>query len=102
MARIPRDNRSSDDRTVVCGWRGCRRIPGVVVVHSLLPIPPVRHSLPHRGPGDADLIPDPVMLPRHPGAIISVSYTHLTLPTKRIVEISVGGGSFKKKKSDQD
>ena len=28
----------------------------------------------------------------------SVSYTHLTLPTKRIVEISVGGGSIKKKK----
>eukprot|EP00658_Telonema_sp_P-2_P013839 TRINITY_DN15248_c0_g1_i10.p1 TRINITY_DN15248_c0_g1~~TRINITY_DN15248_c0_g1_i10.p1 ORF type:complete len:128 (-),score=13.39 TRINITY_DN15248_c0_g1_i10:80-463(-) len=70
MARIPRDNRSSDDRTVVCGWRGCRRIPGGVVVHSLFPLPPVRHSLPHRGPGDADLIPDPVMLPRHPGAII--------------------------------
>ena len=28
----------------------------------------------------------------------AVSYTHLTLPTKRIVEISGGGVSFKKKK----
>ena len=28
----------------------------------------------------------------------AVSYTHLTLPTKRIVEISVVDGSFKKKK----
>ena len=28
----------------------------------------------------------------------AVSYTHLTLPTKRIVEISVVAGSFKKKK----
>ena len=27
-----------------------------------------------------------------------VSYTHLTLPTNREVEISVGGGSLKKKK----
>eukprot|EP00658_Telonema_sp_P-2_P072637 TRINITY_DN6175_c0_g1_i5.p1 TRINITY_DN6175_c0_g1~~TRINITY_DN6175_c0_g1_i5.p1 ORF type:complete len:151 (+),score=22.96 TRINITY_DN6175_c0_g1_i5:217-669(+) len=31
-------------------------------------------------------------------ALIPVSYTHLTLPTKRIVEISVGAVSFKKKK----
>eukprot|EP00656_Telonema_subtile_P012322 TRINITY_DN16199_c0_g1_i2.p1 TRINITY_DN16199_c0_g1~~TRINITY_DN16199_c0_g1_i2.p1 ORF type:complete len:107 (-),score=15.84 TRINITY_DN16199_c0_g1_i2:68-388(-) len=30
--------------------------------------------------------------------VMSVSYTHLTLPTKRIVEISVGAVSFKKKK----
>ena len=30
-----------------------------------------------------------------------VSYTHLTLPTKRIVEISVGAGSLKKKKEDK-
>eukprot|EP00828_Plagiopyla_frontata_P041084 TRINITY_DN5749_c0_g1_i1.p2 TRINITY_DN5749_c0_g1~~TRINITY_DN5749_c0_g1_i1.p2 ORF type:complete len:131 (-),score=10.56 TRINITY_DN5749_c0_g1_i1:42-434(-) len=28
---------------------------------------------------------------------MSVSYTHLTLPTKRIVQISVGAVSFKKK-----
>eukprot|EP00828_Plagiopyla_frontata_P010363 TRINITY_DN15504_c0_g1_i1.p3 TRINITY_DN15504_c0_g1~~TRINITY_DN15504_c0_g1_i1.p3 ORF type:complete len:119 (-),score=38.17 TRINITY_DN15504_c0_g1_i1:19-375(-) len=28
----------------------------------------------------------------------SVSYTHLTLPTKRIVQISVGAGSLKKKR----
>ena len=28
----------------------------------------------------------------------AVSYTHLTLPTKRIVEISGGAGSLKKKK----
>ena len=28
----------------------------------------------------------------------SVSYTHLTLPTKRIVEISVDAGSLTKKK----
>ena len=31
-------------------------------------------------------------------AMKAVSYTHLTLPTKRIVEISVGGASLKKKK----
>eukprot|EP00828_Plagiopyla_frontata_P023171 TRINITY_DN2974_c0_g1_i1.p3 TRINITY_DN2974_c0_g1~~TRINITY_DN2974_c0_g1_i1.p3 ORF type:complete len:103 (-),score=18.17 TRINITY_DN2974_c0_g1_i1:19-327(-) len=31
-------------------------------------------------------------------SIKSVSYTHLTLPTKRIVQISVGGVSLKKKK----
>ena len=29
----------------------------------------------------------------------AVSYTHLTLPTKRIVDISVGAASFKKKKN---
>ena len=29
---------------------------------------------------------------------IPVSYTHLTLPTKRIVEISVAAGALKKKK----
>eukprot|EP00828_Plagiopyla_frontata_P032988 TRINITY_DN4288_c0_g1_i3.p2 TRINITY_DN4288_c0_g1~~TRINITY_DN4288_c0_g1_i3.p2 ORF type:complete len:311 (+),score=55.88 TRINITY_DN4288_c0_g1_i3:185-1117(+) len=33
------------------------------------------------------------------GAYIPVSYTHLTLPTKRIVQISVGDGSVKKKKN---
>ena len=31
----------------------------------------------------------------------AVSYTHLTLPTKREGEISVGGGSLKKKKRKQ-
>eukprot|EP00828_Plagiopyla_frontata_P042742 TRINITY_DN6473_c0_g1_i1.p1 TRINITY_DN6473_c0_g1~~TRINITY_DN6473_c0_g1_i1.p1 ORF type:complete len:448 (-),score=50.05 TRINITY_DN6473_c0_g1_i1:4-1347(-) len=31
-----------------------------------------------------------------------VSYTHLTLPTKRIVQISVGAGSLKKKTSNAD
>ena len=30
--------------------------------------------------------------------IVPVSFSHLTLPTKRIVEISGGGGSVKKKK----
>ena len=33
----------------------------------------------------ADLIADPDYDPEHPSAPISVSYTHLTLPTKRIV-----------------
>ena len=36
------------------------------------------------------------------GAVINVpavSYTHLTLPTKRIVEISGGDGALKKKKT---
>ena len=32
--------------------------------------------------------------------IVTVSYTHLTLPTKRIVEISVVALSLKKKKED--
>ena len=32
------------------------------------------------------------------GSVRAVSYTHLTLPTKRIVEISVGAGLLKKKK----
>eukprot|EP00656_Telonema_subtile_P005002 TRINITY_DN12278_c0_g1_i3.p1 TRINITY_DN12278_c0_g1~~TRINITY_DN12278_c0_g1_i3.p1 ORF type:complete len:267 (+),score=19.05 TRINITY_DN12278_c0_g1_i3:125-925(+) len=32
---------------------------------------------------------------------IPVSYTHLTLPTKRIVEISVGVGTLKKKKAKE-
>ena len=32
----------------------------------------------------------------------SVSYTHLTLPTKRIVEISVGAVSLKKKKRERE
>ena len=32
--------------------------------------------------------------------IKSVSYTHLTLPTNREVEISVGAGSLKKKKEN--
>eukprot|EP00658_Telonema_sp_P-2_P043226 TRINITY_DN31173_c0_g1_i1.p1 TRINITY_DN31173_c0_g1~~TRINITY_DN31173_c0_g1_i1.p1 ORF type:complete len:123 (-),score=9.24 TRINITY_DN31173_c0_g1_i1:32-400(-) len=32
----------------------------------------------------------------------SVSYTHLTLPTKRIVEISGVGGSFKTKQREQN
>ena len=36
----------------------------------------------------------------HAIAASAVSYTHLTLPTKRIVEISVGAVSFKKKKTD--
>eukprot|EP00658_Telonema_sp_P-2_P051197 TRINITY_DN39236_c0_g1_i1.p2 TRINITY_DN39236_c0_g1~~TRINITY_DN39236_c0_g1_i1.p2 ORF type:complete len:113 (+),score=18.24 TRINITY_DN39236_c0_g1_i1:388-726(+) len=31
------------------------------------------------------------------GHLVPVSYTHLTLPTKRIVEISVGVGQIKKK-----
>eukprot|EP00828_Plagiopyla_frontata_P048414 TRINITY_DN9272_c0_g1_i2.p5 TRINITY_DN9272_c0_g1~~TRINITY_DN9272_c0_g1_i2.p5 ORF type:complete len:112 (-),score=18.15 TRINITY_DN9272_c0_g1_i2:67-402(-) len=33
---------------------------------------------------------------------ISVSYTHLTLPTKRIVQISVVGVSLKKKKGKRE
>ena len=32
--------------------------------------------------------------------LIPVSYTHLTLPTKRIVESSVGGGTLKKKNEE--
>ena len=31
-------------------------------------------------------------------SIMSVSYTHLTLPTKRIVELSVVAGALQKKK----
>ena len=31
-------------------------------------------------------------------SVVSVSYTHLTPPTSDLVEISVGAGSFKKKK----
>eukprot|EP00828_Plagiopyla_frontata_P009861 TRINITY_DN1511_c0_g1_i1.p5 TRINITY_DN1511_c0_g1~~TRINITY_DN1511_c0_g1_i1.p5 ORF type:complete len:108 (+),score=17.49 TRINITY_DN1511_c0_g1_i1:1221-1544(+) len=34
--------------------------------------------------------------------IAPVSYTHLTLPTKRIVQISVVSGSFKKKNNKEN
>eukprot|EP00658_Telonema_sp_P-2_P021944 TRINITY_DN18758_c0_g2_i6.p1 TRINITY_DN18758_c0_g2~~TRINITY_DN18758_c0_g2_i6.p1 ORF type:complete len:119 (+),score=36.73 TRINITY_DN18758_c0_g2_i6:46-357(+) len=40
--------------------------------------------------------------PRYTWPSEPVSYTHLTLPTKRIVEISVGAVSFKKKTEKQE
>eukprot|EP00658_Telonema_sp_P-2_P050627 TRINITY_DN38650_c0_g1_i3.p1 TRINITY_DN38650_c0_g1~~TRINITY_DN38650_c0_g1_i3.p1 ORF type:complete len:109 (-),score=27.78 TRINITY_DN38650_c0_g1_i3:46-372(-) len=45
-----------------------------------------------------DLIRSAGMCDRDCNALEAVSYTHLTLPTKRIVEVSVVAGSLRKKK----